>query len=120
VRVACVEVGALHRHRKPDDVAGTDVGDVHVAAERPGNERRDRLDLRTGDAAGPLHEGERRDGNTTRPFTVNYNPEVNAADPVLSSVPEDRRGTLVAQPSDDGYRFDVRIQGDRETVFFDV
>ena len=41
-------------------------------------------------------------------------------DPVLASVPTDRRGTLLAQRSDDGYRFDIRIQGERETVFFDV
>jgi protocatechuate 3,4-dioxygenase, alpha subunit len=41
-------------------------------------------------------------------------------DPVLASVPADRRDTLLAQRTDDGYRFDIRIQGDRETVFFDV
>ncbi len=42
----------------------------------------------------------------------------NAADPVLSSVPAERRGTLVAQPDGDGVRLDVRIQGEAETVFF--
>jgi protocatechuate 3,4-dioxygenase alpha subunit len=46
--------------------------------------------------------------------------EANAADPVLRSLPEDRRQTLVATKTDDGYRFDVHLQGDRETVFFDV
>jgi protocatechuate 3,4-dioxygenase alpha subunit len=44
----------------------------------------------------------------------------NAADPVLSTVPEHRRGTLIAQRTDDGYHFDVRLQGDGETVFFDL
>jgi protocatechuate 3,4-dioxygenase alpha subunit len=44
--------------------------------------------------------------------------EANAEDPVLRSVPEDRRPTLVARPSDDGYRLDIRLQGDGETVFF--
>jgi protocatechuate 3,4-dioxygenase, alpha subunit len=44
----------------------------------------------------------------------------NAADPVLSSVPEHRRGTLVAEPAEDGYRFDVRLQGERETAFFAI
>jgi protocatechuate 3,4-dioxygenase alpha subunit len=44
----------------------------------------------------------------------------NAADPILGSVPADRRGTLLAVPSDDGYRFDIRLQGPRETVFFAV
>ena len=48
----------------------------------------------------------------------------NAADPVLASVPEDRRGTLIARreagTSGTVYRFDIHMQGDRETVFFDV
>ena len=47
-------------------------------------------------------------------------PELNAADPVLSRVPADRLDTLLAKPTDDGYRFDIRIQGDDETVFFAV
>lgn len=41
-------------------------------------------------------------------------------DPVLALVPADRRATLLAERTDDGYRFDIRIQGERETVFFDV
>ena len=44
--------------------------------------------------------------------------EANASDPVLASVPADRRETLLAQPTDDGYRFDIRLQGPGETVFF--
>lgn len=48
----------------------------------------------------------------------------NAADPVLSSVPEDRRHTLVAErregPTGTVYRFDIHMQGADETVFFDV
>jgi protocatechuate 3,4-dioxygenase, alpha subunit len=44
----------------------------------------------------------------------------NAIDPVLSRVPQDRRATLLAQPTDDGYRFDIRLQGEGETVFFAV
>jgi protocatechuate 3,4-dioxygenase alpha subunit len=44
--------------------------------------------------------------------------EANAEDAVLRTVPEDRRATLVAQPSADGYRLDIRLQGDGETVFF--
>ncbi len=43
---------------------------------------------------------------------------VNAADPVLGAVPAGRRDTLLAQPTDDGYRFDIRLQGPGETVFF--
>jgi protocatechuate 3,4-dioxygenase, alpha subunit len=45
--------------------------------------------------------------------------EANATDPVLASVPEARRGTLLAQPDGDGgYTWDIRLQGDGETVFF--
>jgi len=45
------------------------------------------------------------------------------SDPVLSLVPEDRRQTLLATASSDDpdlWRFDIRLQGDEETVFFDV
>lgn len=44
----------------------------------------------------------------------------NAEDPILNSVPAERRETLIAQPTDGGYRFDIRLQGDDETVFFAV
>jgi protocatechuate 3,4-dioxygenase alpha subunit len=47
-------------------------------------------------------------------------PDANAIDPLLSRVPAERRHTLLAQPSDDGYLFDIRIQGEDETVFFAV
>jgi protocatechuate 3,4-dioxygenase alpha subunit len=46
--------------------------------------------------------------------------EANAEDPILSLVPADRRHTLIATPEDGGYRFDIRLQGPGETVFFDV
>ncbi len=46
----------------------------------------------------------------------------NATDPVLALVPPDRRATLVAERAPDraAYAFDIRIQGEDETVFFDV
>ena len=47
-------------------------------------------------------------------------PDANAADPVLATVPAERRGTLLAQPTDGGYRFDIRLQGPNETVFFSI
>jgi protocatechuate 3,4-dioxygenase alpha subunit len=47
-------------------------------------------------------------------------PEANTADPLLVSVEDARRPTLIATATEDGYRFDVRIQGDDETVFLDV
>jgi protocatechuate 3,4-dioxygenase alpha subunit len=46
--------------------------------------------------------------------------EANAEDPILALVPAERRGTLIATPEDGGYRFDIRVQGPGETVFFDV
>lgn len=48
----------------------------------------------------------------------------NADDPVLVLVPAERRDTLIARKEQSGgqtvYRFDVRLQGEDETVFFDV
>jgi protocatechuate 3,4-dioxygenase alpha subunit len=48
----------------------------------------------------------------------------NAADPVLALVPAERRRTLIAvrEPSSGNavYRLDIHLQGDNETVFFDV
>ncbi len=44
----------------------------------------------------------------------------NDEDPVLRALPPERRATLLAQPAGDGYRLDVVLQGDRETVFFRV
>lgn len=47
--------------------------------------------------------------------------EANERDSLLSTVPENRRQTLLAQPVADGhYRFDIRMQGEGETVFFDL
>jgi protocatechuate 3,4-dioxygenase alpha subunit len=39
---------------------------------------------------------------------------------VPDGVPADRRDTLLPERTDDGYRFDIFIQGPGETVFFDV
>ncbi|MEM9048666.1 MAG: protocatechuate 3,4-dioxygenase subunit alpha [Pseudomonadota bacterium] len=55
--------------------------------------------------------------------------EANTADPVFSRVPPHRRETLLARPKGDGngalggvqdYRFDIVVQGEGETVFFDA
>ncbi|WP_126283403.1 protocatechuate 3,4-dioxygenase subunit alpha [Burkholderia stagnalis] len=67
-------------------------------------------------------------GILTHAFTrVYFDDEAaaNAADPVLNAVPAERRATLVAkrdaQPGGPTvYRFDIRMQGPDETVFFDV
>jgi protocatechuate 3,4-dioxygenase alpha subunit len=45
----------------------------------------------------------------------------NAGDPVLQLVPAARRETLIARSAGEGhYRFDIVIQGENETVFFDA
>jgi protocatechuate 3,4-dioxygenase alpha subunit len=49
--------------------------------------------------------------------------EANAADPVLNRIMDvRRRKTLIASRSDDGatYTLDIHLQGDDETVFFDI
>jgi len=44
----------------------------------------------------------------------------NASDPVLALVPADRRATLIATREGAAYKLDLRLQGENETVFFDV
>jgi protocatechuate 3,4-dioxygenase alpha subunit len=50
--------------------------------------------------------------------------EANARDAVLRRVPVERRHSLIAErkdgPGGPVYRFDIRMQGEAETVFFDV
>ena len=44
----------------------------------------------------------------------------NAEDPILSRIEHfSRKQTLLAERTADGYAFDIRLQGERETVFFD-
>jgi protocatechuate 3,4-dioxygenase alpha subunit len=43
-----------------------------------------------------------------------------ADDPVLALVPEARRQTLVAEQAEDAWAMTIRLQGDGETVFFDL
>jgi protocatechuate 3,4-dioxygenase alpha subunit len=44
--------------------------------------------------------------------------QANAADPVLAGLDDAARSTLVAEQEDGALRFDIRMQGDRATVFF--
>jgi protocatechuate 3,4-dioxygenase alpha subunit len=50
--------------------------------------------------------------------------KANDADPILALVPEDRRGTLIAHKESRNeqplYRFNIRVQGENETVFFEI
>lgn len=46
---------------------------------------------------------------------------LNAADPVLAQVPAERRATLIARKgAGNVYTLDIHLQGDNETVFFNV
>ena len=60
-------------------------------------------------------------GLLDRVVTRIYFPEeeaANAADPTLLAVPADRRARLVAvADAPDSYRFDIRLQGEGESVF---
>jgi protocatechuate 3,4-dioxygenase alpha subunit len=60
-------------------------------------------------------------GLLNRLFTRIYLPddvEALANDPLLSSLPEDRRRTLIAEREEDGsLKFDIRLQGEDETEF---
>jgi protocatechuate 3,4-dioxygenase, alpha subunit len=47
--------------------------------------------------------------------------DANDADPVLGLISDpDARATLIAAPESDGYRFDIRLQGQHETAFFAI
>ena len=64
-------------------------------------------------------------GILKRLFTRIYFPgeAANASDPILKLVPADRRDTLIARPDPKNaalLRFDIRLQGANETVFFEA
>ncbi|CAN7391622.1 protocatechuate 3,4-dioxygenase subunit alpha [Phenylobacterium sp. LjRoot225] len=44
----------------------------------------------------------------------------NAEDPILALVPQDRRDTLIARYDGGAWRFDIHLQGEAETVFFEI
>ena len=44
----------------------------------------------------------------------------NTSDPVLNLVEAGRRSTLIAEDDENVLRFDIRLQGDQETVFFAI
>ena len=44
----------------------------------------------------------------------------NATDEVLSRIDNARKETLIAQKKENYYLFDIYMQGDKETVFFDI
>ena len=60
--------------------------------------------------------------NTGLQTRIYFEDEDNSADPVLTHVqPQARIETLIAKKTGQGeYRFDIRLQGDGETVFLDI
>ena len=57
-------------------------------------------------------------GLLNRLFTRAYLPgEHLNAEPLLASLPDERRDTMIAVTDEQGLRFDIRLQGDGETVF---
>ena len=90
----------------PGRVGGSGVGGVNVTMQAP------HIDASVF-ARGMLHRC------VTRIYFADE-ADANAADPVLASVPAERRSTLLAQPVEGGYQFDIRLQGEGETVFFAV
>ena len=119
----------LHGYGEPSQVegfrgfarCGTEDGDgtFEIVTVKPG-----RLPMRDGSLQAPhLAVSVFARGMLNRCVTRIYfgdETEANAADPVLRRVHPDRVQTLIAEPTGGGYRFDIRLQGRGETVFFAV
>lgn len=59
--------------------------------------------------------------NTGLQTRMYFGDQDNSADPVLNLIEQvDRRQTLIARLADGVYNFDIHLQGEQETVFFDV
>jgi len=96
-------------------------GSFHFATIKPGS-----VPGPNGAAQAPhINVGVLARGVLKRLFTRIYfaGDPANANDPILALVPADRRETLMANPdakSPGLFRFDIRLQGANETVFFDA
>jgi protocatechuate 3,4-dioxygenase alpha subunit len=121
------------RYNHPDDPRGAEAGDFRGFARAPTNVEGwfGIHTVKPGPVPGPnrttqaphLEVSVFARGLLNRVVTRIYfadEQELNARDPVLQSVPEERRGTLLAEAVEDGYRFDVHLQGEGETVFFAI
>jgi protocatechuate 3,4-dioxygenase alpha subunit len=114
------------RHAGPDATFGG-FGRIHAAADGSFTLKT----IKPGPVPGPdgvlqaphLVVGLFARGLLTRLVTRIYfdDEPTNAKDPILTRVPADRWTTLIAERGATGtYRFDIVLQGPRETVFFDV
>jgi protocatechuate 3,4-dioxygenase alpha subunit len=130
--------GALRIHGRVVDGAGQPVGDALLEMWDPDGGRFGRCATdpeggfafvaakpRAGRGQAPhLHLSVFARGLLDRLVTRIYFPDeeaANAADPVLCLIPDpERRTSLVARPDGGSMRFDVHLQGEDETVFFEL
>jgi hypothetical protein len=75
---------------------------------------------RTGDSLIEIWQAKRRGALPDCAPLLRSRRSSGSGDPVLERVAADRRETLLVERTDDGYRFDIRIPGEHETVLFDV
>lgn len=104
--------------------SGTDVdGRFHFSTVRPGRVSHPSGGLQAPHVLLLVFARGLLDGLCTRAYLTDEH--APSDDPVLRAVPADRRHTLLATRDGDAdglprYRFDVRLQGSGETVFFEV
>lgn len=122
--------GVYHHPADPRTAAGDDIfwGYARVATDRDGRFTIDTVKpgaVRSPDGA--IHAPHIRvtlfgGGILYRYVTRIYfeGEAANATDPVLALVPEPRRPTLIARRDGNRILFAIRLQGENETVFFDV
>lgn len=128
------QADAQGRHAHPADGRGSNAGFSGFGRMGTGTDPQNRFIFDTikpgtiGDGQAPhLNLIVFMRGMPLHAYTRVYFPddaEANAGDPVLALVPEERRGTLIAEAREgaDGhvYVFDIHLRGDKETVFFDA
>jgi protocatechuate 3,4-dioxygenase, alpha subunit len=128
------QADAQGRHAHPADGRGSNAGFSGFGRMGTGTDPENRFIFdtikpgATGDGQAPhLNLIVFMRGMPLHAYTRIYFPddaEANASDQVLALVPEERRGTLIAEAREgtDGkvYVFDIHLRGDSETVFFDA
>lgn len=132
------QANAAGRYNHPDDVRDLPLDPRFSGFGRAGTDEQGRFRFRTikpgpvpgvgGTMQAPhLNVSVFARGLLKRLVTRIYFPDepLNAQDPVLTSLPDvTRRTTLIARPASGGsgqdLHFDIVLQGDNETVFFDI
>jgi protocatechuate 3,4-dioxygenase, alpha subunit len=128
------QADALGRYAHPADSRGSNVRFTGFGRCGTGTDRENRFVFDT-IKPGPLGDGQAPHINVvvfmrgllSHVYTRIYfadEAEANAADPVLATIEEARRRTLIAArettPAGTVYQLDLHMQGPDETVFFDV